>query len=165
MLSSYPSACCLFCPAVFGNSNSAPSHLQKHLKTQHLNHQNKSKVFFEASLHNKKKQVSLLQSEVKGENKDLVLAFLKMVHIVIKRKRPYTELESVVLPCLEIAADILHGGKTAVSKVKKIFLSDNTTKGKCDNMCCVKVGISATAQSTFDKLNEFLEEHDLDWTK
>ena len=26
-------------------------------------------------------------------------------------------------------------------------------------LCCVKVRVSATAQSTFDKLNEFLEEH------
>ena len=32
-------------------------------------------------------------------------------------------------------------------------------------LCFVKVGVSATAQSTFDKLNEFLEGHDLDWTK
>ena len=78
-------------------------------------------MFFEASLHNKQKQVFLLQSEVKGENKDFVLAFLKIVHIVMKRKRPYTELESVVLPCLEIAADILHKGKKAVSKVREIF--------------------------------------------
>ena len=39
---------------------------------QHLNYQNKLKVFFEASLHNKQKQFSFLQSEVKGENKDLV---------------------------------------------------------------------------------------------
>ena len=32
-------------------------------------------------------------------------------------------------------------------------------------LCYVKVGVSATAQSMFDKLNEFIEEHDLDWTK
>ena len=147
-----------------------------------------------------------------------MLASLKMAHVVMKRKRPYTELESVVLPCLEIAADILHGGKKAVSKVREIPLSDNTTKRRCDNiskdllkqlvvklkkspayglqldettdisddqqlivycrfvdaeakttvehyLCCVKVGVSATAQSMFDKLNEFIEEHDLDWTK
>jgi len=29
----------------------------------------------------------------------------------MQRKRPHTELESVVIPCLEITADILHGGK------------------------------------------------------
>ena len=55
MLKPHPSACCLFCPSIFKNSNLAPppSHLQIRLKTQHLNYQNKSKAFFEASLHNK----------------------------------------------------------------------------------------------------------------
>ena len=115
MLNPYPSACCLFCPAIFGNSNLAPSHLQKHLKTQHPNHQNKSKAFFEESLRDKQKQVSLLENQVKNGN-ELVLASLKMAHVVMKRKRQYTELESVVLPCLEIAADILHGGKRLLAK-------------------------------------------------
>ena len=126
----------MFCRAIFGNTNLAPSHLQKHLKTQHPNHQNKLKAFFEASLHDKQKQVSLLESQVKSANKDLVLASLKMAHVVMKRKRPYTELESVVLPCLEIAAGILHGGKKAVTKVREIPLSDNTTKTKrrCDDI-------------------------------
>ena len=32
-------------------------------------------------------------------------------------------------------------------------------------LCCVKVGVSATAQSIFDKLNEFIVECDLNWTK
>lgn len=35
--------------------------------------------------------------------------------------------ESVVLPCLEVASDLLHGGKGAVKKVKQIPLSDTTT--------------------------------------
>ena len=66
-----------------------------------------------------------------------------MAHVVTKRKRPCTELESVVFSCLEIAADTLHGGKKAVSKVRQIPLSDNTTKRRCD-------GISE------DLLNNFL---------
>ena len=134
MLNPYSSACNLFCPATFRNSNSGPSHLQKHLKTHHPNYQNKSKAFFEASLHNKQKQVYLLQNEIKGENTDLVVAFLKIVYIEVKRQRPYTELEYVGLPCLEIAADILHTGKKAVSKVREIPLSDNTTKRRCDDI-------------------------------
>ena len=32
-------------------------------------------------------------------------------------------------------------------------------------LCCRKVGVSATAQAIFDKLNQFFEEHDLDWKK
>ncbi|XP_076061598.1 zinc finger BED domain-containing protein 5-like [Oratosquilla oratoria] len=36
------------------------------------------------------------------------------------------ELENVVLPCLEVAADLIHGGKEAVKKMKQISLSDTT---------------------------------------
>ena len=32
-------------------------------------------------------------------------------------------------------------------------------------LCCLKVGVSATAQAIFDRLNQFFEEHGLDWTK
>ena len=32
-------------------------------------------------------------------------------------------------------------------------------------LCCLKVGVSTTAQAIFDRLNQFFEEHDLDWTK
>ena len=49
-----------------------------------------------------------------------------MTHVVLKSKRPYTELESVVLPCLKVAADLIHGGKKAVKKVSKISLYDTT---------------------------------------
>ena len=43
-------------------------------------------------------------------------------------------MKSVVLPCLEIAADILHAGKMAVSTLREIPLSDHTTKCKCDDI-------------------------------
>ena len=52
----------------------------------------------------------------------------------MKQKRSYTELESVVLPCLKIAAELINGGKKDVSNVRKIFLSDNTTKRRCGNI-------------------------------
>ena len=32
-------------------------------------------------------------------------------------------------------------------------------------LCCLKIGVSATAQAIFDKLNQLFEEHGLDWTK
>ena len=56
---------------------------------------------------------------VNTESKGLLLASFKMTQIVLKSKRPYTELESVVLPCLKVAADMIHGGKEVVKKVVK----------------------------------------------
>ena len=32
-------------------------------------------------------------------------------------------------------------------------------------LCCLKVGVCATAQATFAKFNQFVEEHGFDWTK
>ena len=63
-------------------------------------------------------------------NKKLLLASLKMSNHMMKVKRPYTEFERVVLPCLEIAADLIPGGTKAVDKIKQIPLSD-TTVGRC----------------------------------
>ena len=54
-----------------------------------------------------------------------------MAHIVIQRKHPYTELQSVVLPCIEMTADVLHGEKNAVYKVRHIPPSDNAAKRRC----------------------------------
>ena len=70
----------------------------------------------------------------KKKNNNLVLASLQMAHVIMKRKRPYTELESVVLQCLEIAADTLNGGEKAIAKVRQISLSDRTTKRRCDRI-------------------------------
>ena len=67
-------------------------------------------------------------------NKKLLLASLKMSNHMMKVKRPYTEFERVVLPCLEIAADLIPGGTKAVDKIKQIPLSDikqNLTVGRC----------------------------------
>ena len=59
---------------------------------------------------------------VNTERKDLLLVSFKMTHVVLKSKCSYTELESLVLPSLKVAADLIHGGKKAVKKVSKICL-------------------------------------------
>ena len=64
-------------------------------------------------------------------NKTLLLASLKMSHHMMKVKRPYTELEGVVLPCLEIAADLIHGRTKAVDKIKQIPFSGTTVGRRC----------------------------------
>jgi len=39
-----------------------------------------------------------------------------MAHMPTQSKRPYTELEFLVLPCHAITADLLHGGKRLLMK-------------------------------------------------
>ena len=48
--------------------------------------------------------------------------------VLLQNKLPFTVLENTILPCLKIAARLLHGGKSAVEKVKKIPLSDTTVR-------------------------------------
>ena len=54
-----------------------------------------------------------------------------MSHRMMKVKRPYTKLEFVVLPCLEIEADVIHNSTKAVDKIKQIPLFDATVKIPC----------------------------------
>ncbi|XP_069169547.1 protein FAM200C-like [Procambarus clarkii] len=73
------------------------------------------------------KQQSTFKSQIKlPDMKALTLASLKITHTVLQKKKPFTELENVALPCLEVAADLIHGGKDVVKKVKRIPLSDTT---------------------------------------
>ena len=65
------------------------------------------------------------------QDKNLLLASLKMSHHIMKVKRPYTELERVELPCLEIVADLIHGGEKEVNKIKQILFFDTTVARRC----------------------------------
>ena len=65
------------------------------------------------------------------QDKNLLLATLKMSHHMMKAKCPYTKLERVVLPCLKIAADLIHGGEKEGNKIKQIPLSDTTVARRC----------------------------------
>ena len=60
------------------------------------------------------------------QDKNLLLTSSKVSHHMMKIKHPNTELKRVVLPCLEIAADLIHVSEKEVNKIKKILLSDIT---------------------------------------
>ena len=111
----------MFCLTIFGNANVAPLKLISHFRKQHSEHQNKSKEFYQSHLAAQKKQSNLFDKQMglkSTQDKNLLLASLKMSHYMMKIKRPYTELERVVLPCLEIAADLIHVGEKEVNKIK-----------------------------------------------
>ena len=45
-------------------------------------------------------------------------------------------------------------------------LADEEEKNIVEHyLCCLRVGVRATAQAIFEKLNQFFVEHGLDWTK
>ena len=213
----YPSANCLFCPVKYCYSGTVPLKLELHLKKQHPEHQYKFKKFFELQLSAICKQKRSFELQMMNkESKDVLLALFMMAHVVLKSKRPYTELEAVILPCLKIAADLIHGGKEAVDKVSKISLSDTTVYRRCQSIAtdledqlieklkqaplftiqldettdvsleaqlivfcqfaniaskkitehylfCKPLGVDATANAIFEKLDDYLKEKGLSW--
>ena len=111
----------MFCLTIYGNANVASLKLITHFTKQHSEHQSKSEEFFQSHLAAQKKLSNLFDKQMElqsTQEKNLLLASLKMSHHMMKVKRPYTELERVVLPCLEIAADLIYGGEKEVNKIK-----------------------------------------------
>ena len=68
---------------------------------------------------------------VARSDQPLVISSLKIAHVLMSHKKPFILAESVVKSRLEIVAQEIHGGATAVTKVQKLALSDNTKQRKC----------------------------------
>ena len=68
---------------------------------------------------------------VARSNQPLVISSLKIADVLMPQRKPFTLAESVVKPCLEIVAQEIHGGATAVTKVQKLAFSDNTMQKRC----------------------------------
>ena len=72
------------------------------------------------------KEKTALQSLVTNNsaNKNaLLLSSFQIAHVLMQQRKPYTEAESVIKPCLKIVANLLHGGKIALERVQQIPLS------------------------------------------
>ena len=57
---------------------------------------------------------------VARSDQPLVVSSLKIAHILMPQRKPFTLAESVVKPCQEIAAQEIHGGAMAEAKVQKL---------------------------------------------
>ena len=124
-----PSAQCMFCSATYRNSCLAPSKLRNHLQTKHAIHQNKSVQFFKKQhdyLYNQQSALKSLVRNTSANTKPLLFSSFQIAHVLMQQKKPYSEAESVIKPCLKIVANLCHGGKQAVDKVEQIPLSNDT---------------------------------------
>ena len=127
--SDQPSAQCLFCSVTYGNQSLVPSKLRNHLENKHGIHRNKSEQFFKKQHDSLCKQQTAVQRLVvnNSANKNaLLLSSFQIAHVLMQQKKPYTEAESVIKPCLKIVANLLHGGQNALEKVQQIPLSNDT---------------------------------------
>ena len=90
--------------------------LKRYRDTKHSEHKNKSATFFKQQT----QQYALQQQRfeqlmVARSDQPLVITSLKIAHVLMFQKMPFTLAESVVKPCLEIVAQEIHGGATVVT--------------------------------------------------
>ena len=128
----YPLARCVFCQIIYHNSSMEKYKLTRHRDTKHSEHKNKSVTLFKQQT----RQYALQQQQfeqlmVARSDQPLVISSLKIAHVLMSQKKPFIFAESVVKPCLEIVAQEIDGKATAVTKVQKLALSDNTVQRRC----------------------------------
>ena len=122
---------CMFCKATYNSNGWVPSKLGNHLESQHNDHVNKSEQFFKN--YYKNNFVNSSQFFKKTFNKNIspaVLSSIDVAHILMKRKKPFTDAEETIKECVIQIVDNFFG-KTAVEQVKKIPLSDTTIARRC----------------------------------
>lgn len=124
---------CVICHKVLSNDAMRPVRLQRHLKTVHPELQNKSRDFFlnkTAAL----KRMRLDSTAVFNvEAQKAMEASYEISLTIAKNKKPHTLGETVIKPCLLIAAAKMMDAN-AVRQFSKIPISNNTVKRRIDDM-------------------------------
>ena len=94
--------------------------LKRHRDTKHSEHKNKSATFFKQQTRQyAPQQQRFEQLMVARSDQPLVITSLKIAHVLVSQKKPFILAESVVVkPCLEIVAQEIYGGATAVTKIQ-----------------------------------------------
>lgn len=125
---------CLICLENLGNDALRPSRLQRHLKTKHPSHQNKSLDFFE------KKKMYFKKMKMAGEMSFYQLlpaeateASFEIAHMIARTKKPHNIGETLIKPCILKAASLVLG-EASVKKLGTIPLSDSTIKRRIDEL-------------------------------
>ena len=94
----------------------------------------KSREYFETMLANLKKSKQSFKARfVPPGNEACTKASFRIAHHLLKQKKPYTEGETIVSPCLRIACEELFG-PTSAEKITKIPLSNDTIARRAEEM-------------------------------
>lgn len=122
----------MFCQAVYANSSLDSTKLKTHLTAKHGEHKNKSQAFFIKQREHFEETQQRFEKSMAHPSADnaIVKTTLEIAAVIMKEKKSFLLAESVVQPCLEIAAKNLHGNE-AVRQVRKLPLSRDTVRRRC----------------------------------
>jgi hypothetical protein len=124
---------CVICHCVLSNDAMRPVRLERHLSTNHPALKDKPKEFFVSKLSSIKKMKLDAHSSFVQDNDKAVLASYELALLIAKDKKAHTIGETLVKPCLLLAANIVLGDASR-QKLSKISLSDNTVKRRIDDI-------------------------------
>ncbi|XP_068206277.1 zinc finger BED domain-containing protein 5-like [Palaemon carinicauda] len=126
---------CVICHKTLSNDSMKPHQLKKHLSNVHPEFVGKERQFFEFKANYLKKMRMDQGGKFQTESKAIVHASYAVSLLVAKAKKPHSIGETLIKPCLVSCAGILLG-ESAVSKMKKVSLSNDTVKSRIFDMSC-----------------------------
>ncbi|XP_042221545.1 SCAN domain-containing protein 3-like [Homarus americanus] len=124
---------CVICYKTLSNDGMLPSRLERHLRTTHPALANNPKAFFETKRHSLK-QVKLVGSGAfRQQTSKVVEASYEIVMLIAKSKKSHNIREFLIKPSILRAADLILG-KDSANKLSQISLSNDTVKGRIDEL-------------------------------
>lgn len=143
---------CLLCNKMLQNSSMAPAKLRRHLETSHPSSVGKPKHYFESLSLQQNHQSKKMKTFAKIPEKATVASY-KIAQLLCKNKKSHLEAESVILPAILIAVEVMLGPE-AQKQMLKIPLSNDTIARK----------IKAMSNDIDDQVKEaFLNNEDPIW--
>ena len=115
---------CLICFKRLSNSSLVSAKLQKHLEANQAAYESKTILFFKHKKSSACKRKDSFLGAVKTDQ-DLLLTSYKLLHDILKTKKPFTLGEKVIKPALQIVAEQLVDKKIE-QKFQNIPLFDTT---------------------------------------
>uniref|UniRef100_UPI00358EA1AE protein FAM200C-like n=1 Tax=Myxine glutinosa TaxID=7769 RepID=UPI00358EA1AE len=124
---------CVICYKTLSNDAMRPTRLERHLRTTHPELADKSQAFFVAKREALKRAKLDSSGTFRQQTSKIVEASYEIALLVAKNKKSHTIRETLIKPSLLRAAELILG-KDSANKLSAISLSNNTIKGRIDEM-------------------------------
>ena len=140
---------CLNCNKTLQKSSMVPSKLKRHLETNHSALATKPKSFFEGIRNQNKNQAKKMKMFQAIPEKATLVSY-KIAQILCQKKKAHVEAETVILPSILIAAEVMLGPELS-TQFKSIPLSNNTISRRIQDM---SDDIDGQIQSHFNDIHD-----------
>lgn len=124
---------CVICYKTLSNDGMRPSRLERHLRTTHPALADKPKAFFETKKHTLKQAKLDDSGSFRQQTSKVVEASYEIAMLIAKSKKSHNIGESLIKPSILCATELVLG-KDSANKLSQISLSNDTVKGRIDEL-------------------------------